>query len=132
MQAALEAGGHAVGILADSLARTIRQPDVREFVSDGRFVLLTPYRPNNGFSVGAAMGRNKIIYGAADYAVIVSSDYQKGGTWSGAVEALQADWCPVFVRSDANVATGNKQLIKKGALPISDVSLAARKILSNG
>ena len=54
---------------------------------------------------------------------IVSSDYQKGGTWSGAVEALQADWYPVFVRSDANVATGNKQLIKKGALPISDVEL---------
>ena len=80
MQAALEAGGHAVGILADSLVRTIRQPDVREFVTDGRLVLLTPYRPDNGFSVGAAMGRNKIIYGAADYAVVVASDYQKGGT----------------------------------------------------
>jgi len=63
---------------------------------------------------------------------IVSSDYQKGGTWSGAVEALQADWYPVFVRSDANVATGNKQLIKKGAFRSPTLSLAARKILSNG
>lgn len=40
MQAALEAGGRAFGALADSLERTARQPDVREFVSDGRLVLL--------------------------------------------------------------------------------------------
>jgi DNA processing protein len=123
MQAALEAGGHAIGILADSLARTIRQPDVREFVSDGRLVLLTPYRPDNGFSVGAAMGRNKIIYGAADYAVVVSSDYQKGGTWAGAVETLTASWCPVFVRSGANAAQGNGELINKGAFPLADGEL---------
>ena len=123
MQAGLDSGGHAAGVLADSLSKSIRQPDVRELVADGRLVLLTPYRPDNGFSVGAAMGRNKIIYGAADFAVIVSSDYQKGGTWAGAVEALKADWCPVFVRSDANVAPGNKELVNKGALPISDVEL---------
>jgi DNA processing protein len=124
MQAGLDSGGRAAGVLADSLSKSIRQPDVRELVADGRLVLLTPYRPDNGFSVGAAMGRNKIIYGAADYAVIVSSDYQKGGTWAGAIEALKADWCPVFIRSGANVAAGNKELVNKGALPISDVELA--------
>ncbi len=61
-----------------------------------------------GFSVGAAMGRNKIIYGASDYSVVVSSDYQKGGTWAGAVETLTAGWCPVFVRSGTSVGPGNK------------------------
>jgi DNA processing protein len=123
MQAALDAGGHAVGILADSLSRSIRQPDVREFVADGRLVLLTPYRPDNGFSIGAAMGRNKVIYGAADYSVVVSSDYQKGGTWSGAVETLSSGWCPVFVRSGDNVPAGNGELIKKGAQPLIDADL---------
>ena len=123
MQAALEAGGHAVGFIADSLIRTIRQPDVREFVTDGRLALLTPYRPDNGFSVAAAMGRNKIIYGSADYAVVVSSDYRKGGTWAGAVEALTAGWCPVFVRSGANVSAGNRELINKGAFPLADGEL---------
>lgn len=123
MQAALDAGGYAVGILADSLVKSIRQPDVREFVAGGRLVLLTPYRPDNGFSVGAAMGRNKIIYGASDYAVVVSSDYEKGGTWAGAVEALRADWCPIFVRSGANVGPGNKELINRGALPLSEAEL---------
>jgi len=123
MQAALEAGGHAVGVLADSLVRTIRQPDVREFVADGRLVLLTPYQPDNGFSVGAAMGRNKMIYGAADYSVVVASDYQKGGTWAGAVETLTAGWCPVFVRSGPNVGQGNRELINKGAVPVSDAEI---------
>jgi predicted Rossmann fold nucleotide-binding protein DprA/Smf involved in DNA uptake len=123
MQAALEAGGHAVSILADSLVRTIRQPDVREFVTDGRLVLLTPYQPDNGFSVGAAMGRNKIIYGAADYSVVVASDYQKGGTWAGALETLTAGWCPVFVRLGANVGPGNRGLINKGAQPLSEAEI---------
>lgn len=123
MQGALDAGGYAVGILAGSLTRTIRQPDIRELIMDGRLVLLTPYRPDNGFSVGAAMGRNKIIYGAANYSVIVSSDYQKGGTWAGAVEALAAGWCPLFVRLGKNVGLGNQELINKGAQPVSESDL---------
>ncbi len=123
MQGALDAGGHAVGILADSLVRTIRQPDVREFLTNGRLVLLTPYRPDNGFSVGLAMGRNKIIYGSADYSVVVASDYQKGGTWAGAIETLTAGWCPVFVRSGQDVGTGNRELINKGAIPLADDDL---------
>src|SRR6267378_2574811 len=123
MEAALDAGGHAVGVLADSLSRSLRQPDVREFVANGRLVLLTPYHPDNGFSIGAAMGRNKVIYGAADYSVVVSSDVQKGGTWSGAIEALAAGWCPVFVRSGENVPAGNNELINKGGQPLIDASL---------
>ena len=120
MHGALSAGGRAVGVLADSLIKSIRQPDVREFIADGKLVLLTPYQPDNGFSIGAAMGRNKVIYGAADYAVIVASDYQKGGTWSGAVETLAAGWCPVFVRAGENLPAGNSELIRKGAVPLPD------------
>lgn len=123
MQAALDSGGHAVGVLAESLARAIRQRDVREFVMDDRLVLITPYRPDSGFSIGAAMGRNKIVYGSADHAVVVSSDHLKGGTWSGAVEALAAGWCPLFVRLGEEVPLGNRELIAKGARPLSDVEL---------
>ena len=124
MQSALEAGGRAVGALADSLERTARQPDVREFVSDGRLALLTPYAPDAGFSVGAAMGRNKLIYGLAGFAVVVSSDHQTGGTWAGAIEALKADWCPVLVRDGDGVPRGNKELLKLGARALSTSQLA--------
>jgi DNA processing protein len=120
MGAALEAGGKAFGVLADSLERTVRQPDLRQLLLDGQLVLLTPYAPTAGFSVGAAMGRNKVIYGLADFAVVVSSDFQTGGTWAGSVEALKAGWCPVFARDGANVPKGNRELLKLGAAPLPE------------
>jgi predicted Rossmann fold nucleotide-binding protein DprA/Smf involved in DNA uptake len=123
MGAALEAGGTAFGVLADSLERTVRQPDLRQLLLDGQLVLLTPYAPTAGFSVGAAMGRNKLIYGLADFAVVVSSDYQTGGTWAGAVETLKAGWCPVFAREGAAVPKGNSELLKLGAAPLAGADL---------
>ena len=90
---------------------------------DGQLVLLTPYAPTAGFSVGAAMGRNKVIYGLAEFAVVVSSDFQTGGTWAGAVEALKAGWCPVFARDGADVPKGNRELLKLGAAPLGGTDL---------
>ena len=69
------------------------------------------------------MGRNKLIYGASDFAVVVSSELQKGGTWAGATEALTAGWCPLFVRSGKDVGAGNQELIKKGGRAVSDTDL---------
>jgi DNA processing protein len=123
MDGALSAEGKAMGVLADSLEGTIRKADVREFVLDGRLVLVTPYAPTAGFSVGGAMGRNKVIYGLSEFAVVVSSDVNTGGTWAGAVEALKGRWCPLFVRAGESVPEGNRALIKKGALPITDAQV---------
>jgi predicted Rossmann fold nucleotide-binding protein DprA/Smf involved in DNA uptake len=125
MQAALEADGFSFGAMADSLERTIRQSDVGAFIRNGRLVLLTPYVPSAGFSVGAAMGRNKLIYGLADYAVVVSSDFQTGGTWAGAVEALKGKWCPIFVRTSESVPKGNSELLRLGAVPMPADELGA-------
>jgi predicted Rossmann fold nucleotide-binding protein DprA/Smf involved in DNA uptake len=123
MESALEAGGTAFGVLADSLERTIRQEDVRQFIQEDRLVLLTPYAPTAGFSVGAAMGRNKVIYGLAESAMVVSSEFNKGGTWAGAVEALKAGWCPVFVRSGTEMPSGNRELLKRGASALDEAHL---------
>jgi len=123
MEGALEADGVAVGAMADSLERTVRQPDVRQYVIEGRLALVTPYVPSAGFSVGAAMGRNKLIYGLADYAIVVSSEFQSGGTWAGATEALKARWCPVFVRSADSVPQGNRELVKLGAISLPEEEL---------
>jgi predicted Rossmann fold nucleotide-binding protein DprA/Smf involved in DNA uptake len=125
MGAALEGGGMASGVLADSLERTVRQPDLRQLLLDGQLVLVTPYVPSAGFSVGAAMGRNKLVYGLADFALVVSSDFETGGTWAGAVEALKAGWCPVFARDGEAVPRGNRELLKLGAAPVAASDLAA-------
>jgi predicted Rossmann fold nucleotide-binding protein DprA/Smf involved in DNA uptake len=111
--------------MADSLERTVRQADVRQFILEGRLVLVTPYVPTAGFSVGAAMGRNKLIYGLADYGMVVSSEVETGGTWAGATEALKAKWCPVFTRMADSVPQANKQLLKLGAEPFPEQDLAA-------
>lgn len=116
MTAALTARGTAVGILAESLDKAIRNPENRAAISRGDLCLATPYSPSAPFSVGTAMGRNKLIYTLADYAIVVASDAEKGGTWAGATEALRAKWIPVFVLDHPNMPEGNTLLLKKGAL----------------
>jgi DNA processing protein len=131
MEGALQSEGFAIGALADSLEATIRKADVRDFVINGRLALLTPYSPTAGFSVGAAMGRNKVIYGLADFAIVVSSDYQTGGTWAGASEALKTNWCPVFVRESADTPKGNRELVKLGAVGLPQEELGKISNLTN-
>ena len=116
MNAALDARGSAAGILSDNLERSIRDTVIRKALDRGDLCLATPYSPNAGFSVGAAMGRNRLIYCLADYAIIVASDAEKGGTWAGATETLKAGWIPVFVLQHAAMPDGNRLLLQKGGL----------------
>ncbi|MBI4677260.1 MAG: DNA-processing protein DprA [Elusimicrobia bacterium] len=118
MRAALEGGGKVAGVLADSLVGAIRQPETRELLEDDRLVLITPYSPDAPFSVGTAMGRNRLIYCLADYGVVVASDAEKGGTWAGAVEALKEGWLPVFIGDYQAAPAGNRRLIGMGGIPI--------------
>ena len=116
MNAAISARGTAVNILADSLERAIRDPGYRAVLQRGDICLVTPYSPNAPFSVGTAMGRNKLIYTLADYAIVVASDAEKGGTWAGATEALKAKWLPVFILQHPAMPEGNQMLLQKGGL----------------
>ncbi|MBN1642044.1 MAG: DNA-protecting protein DprA [Anaerolineae bacterium] len=121
--AALEGRGTAVGVLAHSLERAIRSPEARDALARGDLALATPYSPDAGFSVGAAMGRNKLIYALADYAIVVACDAGRGGTWAGATEALKARWIPVLVLDGPDVPEGNRWLVKRGGIPFSIDSL---------
>lgn len=116
MLGVLEAGGTAVGVLAGCLTREAVSGKYRQSIKEGRLTLVSSYDPDVGFFVGNAMGRNKYIYALADYALVVSSSHGKGGTWAGAVEALeQIRNTPVFVRMQETVPEGNRQLLEKGA-----------------
>jgi predicted Rossmann fold nucleotide-binding protein DprA/Smf involved in DNA uptake len=117
MKAALDGRGCAVGILADSLESAIRNPEIRPALTSGDLCLVTPYAPDAGFSVGTAMGRNKLIYTLADYAIVVASDVEKGGTWAGSTEAMKAEWVPVFILKYPDMPEGNHMLLKKGGIP---------------
>jgi DNA processing protein len=117
MRGALQAGGRVIGALADSLERLALARDNREFLMNERLVLISAYDPAAGFDVGHAMQRNKIIYALSDAALVVSSDYESGGTWAGAIEQLEnLRFVPVYVRSNGDIGKGLKALLKKGAL----------------
>src|SRR6185369_2265428 len=69
-------------------------------------------------NVGHAMQRNKLIYALSNAALVVSSDYDKGGTWTGAVEQLdKLKYIPVYIRTLGPSSKGLDGLRRKGALP---------------
>lgn len=114
----LNNGGTSVGVLADSLTKAAVNSKYRSAIREGRLALISSYDPDAGFNIGNAMGRNKYIYSLADYALVVKSDLEKGGTWNGAVEALSKfQEIPVFVKMTSPIPEGNQQLYNRGAKP---------------
>ena len=116
--AALLSEGKVISVIADSLLQRIKRKDVREAIISGNLLLISPFNPKTGFTVYNAMNRNKYIYALSKYAVAVSSDYDNGGTWAGAVENLKNKWVPLFVREEDGVPKGNRGLIDSGAIPL--------------
>jgi DNA processing protein len=115
MHGALRSGGAVIGVMADSLERAALARDNREPLMDRRLVFVSPYDPAAGFNVGHAMQRNKAIYALADAALVVTSDFEKGGTWTGAIEQLdRLRFAPIFVRNSQNAGRGNSALIQRG------------------
>jgi len=121
MNAAFEAGGQVVGVLADALERTVTRRSTRRGVAGGQICLVTPFTPSAPFSVGNAMGRNKIIYALSRCTIVVASDHETGGTWAGATEALKNGYGRVGSWSGPGAAAGNGALIQRGAAELSDV-----------
>ena len=116
MRGTIESDGRAVGVMSHDLERTAMNREHRNQLLDGKLVLISPYDPNAGFNVGNAMQRNKIIYALADAALVVHSDLNQGGTWSGAVEQLdKLRLIPVYVRSTGTPSKGLNALRQKGA-----------------
>lgn len=118
MNAALDAGGQVLGILSDSLRKTSLDRQARQYLAQGLLTLVTPYHPESRFSVGAAMGRNKLIYAFSHATLVVRSDAGKGGTWAGATEELKRKGSrPVYIHMSAQPGPGNPKLIELGAHP---------------
>ncbi|EPV9210293.1 DNA-processing protein DprA, partial [Shigella sonnei] len=114
MASALEAGGTAVGVLADSLLKTSTLVKWREGLIAGNLVLISPFYPEVRFTVGNAMARNKYIYCLAESAMVVRAG-MTGGTITGAMEALKHQWLPVQVKPNQDMQSANSRLVENGA-----------------
>ena len=118
-ETALDAGGAAIAYLSDSMLRKLRNAKTLQAVQRGALLLLSVAKPDAGFHTGIAMMRNRYIYAQSEATLIVKSDYNKGGTWSGAVENLRNRWALTLCRNHLSYP-GNKALIEKGAIPVDD------------
>ena len=115
MFAALKSEGTVIGVLADSLLRSVTSAEYRKHLKASDLVLVSPFNPEARFHVGNAMARNRYIYSLADAAVVVSSTPNKGGTWHGAIEDLKAGWVPLWVKKSSTGNSGNSELLRRGA-----------------
>lgn len=120
MDAAHQAGGAVVGVLADALTKRIRGSDILSALDEGSLCLITQQHPGAGFSAGAAMGRNKLVYSLSAVTVVIATDRDSGGTWAGATEALSKRYGRVAVWRGAGEGPGNATLEKQGAVPITN------------
>jgi len=126
MLAAIDAGGTAVGVLADHLLRAATSKKQREGLMADRVALVSPFNPEAGFDVGNAMSRNRYIYCLADAAVVVATGNGSVGTWNGAMQNLKEGWVPLWVNRDIAEDAGGGTLVAKGAhwLPEGDFRVA--------
>ncbi|HPC80184.1 MAG TPA: DNA-processing protein DprA [Fervidobacterium sp.] len=118
--AALSSDGTVISVLADSMEKVVRRRELRDAIIENKLLIVSPFNPESTFKIYNAMDRNKYIYALSKAAIVVSSDYGKGGTWSGATENLKNGWVPLYVRNGSNVPQGNLELIKKGAITLDE------------
>ncbi|MDD3581862.1 MAG: DNA-processing protein DprA [Desulfobacca sp.] len=123
MLAALSQGGTVVGVLADNLGRATVSGKYRQAIRDGQLVLISASAPESHFHIGNAMARNKLIYALSDWALVVCTEIDKGGTWAGALENLRHNWVPLLVRHGPGVSSGNKRLIKEGGCSLDETEV---------
>lgn len=112
-------GGKTIIYAADSMSRKLRDKELVKSIREGNSVLLSVATPEAGFNTGFAMMRNKYIYAQSEATVVIKSDFEKGGTWAGATEALRYSLCKVCC-SDNKKFKGNQALIQNGAIPITE------------
>ncbi len=105
--------------ISDSMLRKLRNAKMLSSIQNGNMLILSEVKPDAGFNAGMAMARNKYIYAQSEATVVVRSDLNQGGTWSGATECLKKGWVPVFCRMQESYP-GNMALIEKGAIPVDE------------
>lgn len=128
MEGALEAGGAVIGILSDSMSKSVLSKRYRGAIRERQLLLLSHVEPDARFTVGQAMERNRYLYTAADAVIVADSDI-KGGTWSGALENVKRRWTPAYVRQGAEQRSGNLALLGEGLIGLDDKWLYERKSL---
>ena len=120
LEATLEAEGRYGALLAESLLRVTREPELRAAIGKGRLCLATPYPPAASYSVANAKGRNKLIYASSETTLVVAADREQDTTEDGAIHAIDHNR-DVAVWTGPGAGPSNEALVALGARPITDL-----------
>ena len=107
-EAALEAGGSVISVVADSLQK---QPLVRNVL----YLSLDDF--DAGFSAQRALHRNHVIHTMALLTIAAQCTLGKGGTWDGVLANLKNGWNSVCIYADGSEAAA--ELKNRGVRNIS-------------
>lgn len=124
-EAGLNAAGPVIEFPAEGIKNSLSNNNLRESVLNGDLTIASMYRPDASWSIGGAMGRNKLIHGYGKYTFVIRSGDETGGTWEGATENLSNEFSELFVCTHQDDAPGNEKLISKGGVPIDPESKPA-------
>ena len=114
----LARNGKVIEFLSGRMLEKMRSSRVVKAIQGGKLLLMSCVAPKAGFSVGAAMGRNKFIFTQSEATIAIKSE-GKSGTWAGVTECLKEHYAPVYCWNNPKYSE-NLELIKMGALPIDE------------
>lgn len=117
-EAALKADGKVVTFVSDSMTKYIKAN--ADYILWDKLLVMSAFHPEIRFFGYNALERNKFIYAASDYAVVVSCGDETGGSYKGAVECLKNKLTKLYVKDDGYTPVGNKKLIELGGLPLNE------------
>lgn len=118
-KSAIENGYSCVEYISDSLVKKIRAKENIDAIQKKQLLILSVTKPDAGFNAGIAMMRNRFIYAQSEGTVVVKADYNKGGTWNGAIDNLKHPLCPTFCWKNDSYK-GNMGIIENGAIAIDE------------
>lgn len=117
--AALEAGGQVISVVADKLQSCPLQKNVL-YLSEDSFDAV--------FSAQRALSRNRVIHCLADAVLVAQCANGTGGTWDGTVRNLRNGWSPVYFFDDDS--EGVRALEQMGAAPVKKQDLYDLELLT--
>ena len=103
-EAALEAGGQVISIVADALSGHRQRENILYLSEDGF---------DQPFSAQRAISRNRCVHCMGEITFVAQCGYQMGGTWDGTVKNLRFGWSPVYCFRDGSPAA--ELLMQMGA-----------------
>lgn len=116
LETVLKNGGNAVAVVPDTLLSRCYTDLLSDAIREGRLTVISPFHPRSGFASNKLKDRNSIIFTLCDYAVIIASDLNRGGTFSGTVTELKRRKpLPIFAYVSNPESAGNRALIEMGA-----------------